>query len=233
MRKTPLVNQQIYHIYNRGVEKRNIFLDEKDYYRFIHDIYEFNDSNPARNLGFHFARLSGNSGKRESRTPRKMLVEVLCFCLMPNHYHLLLKQRTSGGITEFMRKLGTGYTNYFNKKNDRVGSLFQGRYKSVHIKNDQQLFYIPHYIHLNPLDLKYPEWREKKVGSISSSVSYLESYRWSSYLDFIEKANFPFVTQRDLLLKAYESRFGLTYEKAIKGWMKNLNLHLIKDILID
>lgn len=108
----------IVHIYNRGVERRNVFLDEKDYLRFVLNLYEFNDTTPALNVGYHI-----NASPIEVRLqyPRKeQLVDILAFCLMPNHYHLMLKERMENGTTMFMRKLGTGYTNYFNIKYQRV-----------------------------------------------------------------------------------------------------------------
>ena len=161
---------EIYHIFNRGVEKRHIFSNQSDYFRFIHDMFEFNDENPAINLGYYFDSygkrpFAGNLAKSDFaklQMPRKMLVEIFCFCLMPNHYHFIIRQLADNGITEFMRKIGTGYTNYFNTKYQRVGPLFQGKFKAVHIFNQAHLLYLPHYIHLNPLDTSFPEWREKK-----------------------------------------------------------------------
>ena len=173
MKKPQFVNNQIYHLYNRGVEKRKVFLDDGDHFRFIHDLSEFNDIEPAlpSNIQFSLRRPSQftsqcleveplNIGKEGSKKP---LIEILAFCLMPNHYHLLVRQLIDNGITRFMQKLGTGYTMYFNQKNKRVGSLFQGRFKAVPIENERHFLYIPYYIHLNPLGLIEPEWQEKKL----------------------------------------------------------------------
>ena len=117
MQRIKPVYNEIYHIYNRGVEKRQIFLNDRDYLRFIHDLFEFNNQDPARNLYHHTnSHQSWEVGlpniKRETR---KFFVEILTVCLMPNHFHLMVKQKTDDGVTEFMRKLGAGYTNYFNK----------------------------------------------------------------------------------------------------------------------
>lgn len=127
MQKPSFVENQIYHIYNRGVEKRDVFLEDKDYLRFIHDLFEFNDENSALNVVYYFNRQSKEVELQyleKERKPRKLMVEILIFTLMPNHFHLVVKQKRENGIVKFMQKLGTGYTNYFNKKYERVGSLF-------------------------------------------------------------------------------------------------------------
>ena len=129
MKKPPLLENQIYHVYNRGVEKRNIFNDPSDYLRFLHDIFEFNDENPSLNVLYFFNSRSMEVRPQyigEERHTRKPLVEILAFTLMPNHFHFLVRQKSKNGITKFLQKLGTGYTMYFNKKYERVGCLFQG-----------------------------------------------------------------------------------------------------------
>lgn len=238
MQRPTFENDGIYHVYNRGVEKRTVFIKEKDYFRFIHDMYEFNDVNPALNLGFHFDNYGTKLVKSDFtsfRKPRKPLVEILCFCLMPNHYHFMLRQLVDGGITEFMRKIGTGYTNYFNTKRQRVGPLFQGKFKAVHVTKEAHLTYLPHYIHLNPLDLKMPEWREQKIRSPKQALKFLESYRWSSYLDYIGKKNYPSVIQPDFLLtNYYRSPTSLVnYRKEIEDWLADFDLMELQDITIE
>jgi putative transposase len=144
---------------------------------------------------------------------RKRLVDILVFTLMPNHYHLMLRQKAENGITKFMQKLGTGYTMYFNKKNKRSGSLFQGRFKAVHLTNNEHLIYLPHYIHTNPLSLNY--------GG-STSIVFLEKYRWSSFLDYIGVDNFPSITERPYLLEIFggESIYRLHTENCLKNLSK-------------
>ena len=194
---TSFVNNEIYHIYNRGVEKRTVFLKEADYLRFIVDLYEFNDSAPATNSGYFLNR---DSIEVRLQYPKKeKLVEILAFCLMPNHYHLLLRQYVENGITNFMRKLGTGYTNFFNLKYERVGALFQGKFKAVLVEQEAHFIHLPHYIHLNPLELIIPEWKEGGVVNIEKAIKFLEQYRWSSFLDYLEKNNFPTVSDRSFL----------------------------------
>ncbi len=178
---------EIYHIYNRGVEKRNIFMDDRDRFRFIHDLYEFNDKNPAPNSYY----LKSSEVELRKDRNRELLVEILAFCLMPNHFHLMLRQVSENGITEFMRKMGTGYTNYFNTRNERVGPLFQGKYKATLIQKEGHYSILPHYIHLNPLKILMPNWKEKGVKDYRKAINFLENYRWSSFQDYTGKKNFP------------------------------------------
>ena len=233
MQKPQFVENQIYHIYNRGVEKRDIFLDDKDYLRFIHDLFEFNDRDPAFNVAYYFNSKSKEVKSQyleKERKPRKLLVEILLFTLMPNHFHLLLKQKQENGIVKFMQKLGTGYTNYFNKKYDRVGGLFQGRFKAVLINEEAHLIHIPFYFHTNPIDLIYGsstsiDWR--------GQIEFLENYRWSSFLDYIGKKNFPSVTSRKFLLEFWGGE--KEYRKETEKWLheKDENIDKIKEITLE
>ena len=224
---------QVYHVYNRGVDKRKIFLNEEDHLRFIHNLFEFNDQTPAFNMGYSFRAVQNKNTppvKRKTE-PRKLLVDILAFCLMPNHFHLLLRPRVEGGVTLFMHKLGAGYANYFNLKYERSGALFQGRYKSVLVNQEPHFIYLPFYIHLNPLDLATPEWRNKELKDYKKATKFLESYRWSSYLDYIGKPNFPSVTQRDFLLKFFEG--PQNYKSQMDWWLKELSLETISDITLE
>ncbi len=233
MKKPQFIENQIYHIYNRGVEKRNVFLEDKDYFRFIHDLFEFNDEDSAVNVAYYLNNQSKEvelQYLKKERKPRKLLVEILIFTLMPNHFHLVLKQKKEKGIVKFMQKLGTGYTNYFNKKYERVGSLFQGRFKAVLISEDAHFIHLPFYIHTNPLDLYYGsstsiDWQKQ--------IKFLENYRWSSFLDYIGKKNFPSVTSRNFILDFFESE--KKYKKATEEWIKEKeeNLEKIRDIALE
>jgi putative transposase len=118
---------------------------------------------------------------------------------MPNHYHMLVSEKIEDGIPLFMKKLNMGYARHFNEKYKRSGALWQGKYKKLLIERDGHFMYIPYYIHLNPLDLVMPSWRNGKVRKFSNALRYLESYRWSSHLDYIGLKNFPSVTQREFL----------------------------------
>jgi len=217
----------IYHVCNRGVEKRNIFLEEKDYLRAIHNLFEFNDQKPAFNSGRIHLIGSGN----QSIKPRQLLVEILAFCLMPNHFHLLLKPVIDGGLELFVRKFCGGYANYFNTKYQRSGTLFQGRYKLVPVTRDSHFVHLPFYIHLNPLDLIGSGWRNKKINNYDKTIKFLESYRWSSHLDYAGIKNFPSLTQRDFLLEFFGGSRG--YKQSIEQWLRDLDLESVKDISLD
>lgn len=200
MIKPPFVNKEIYHIVNRGVEKRDIFMDDGDRVRFMHHLFSFNDTKTIQNLRRNVFKMN----EVEPRSlEREELVEILAFTLMPNHYHLLLRQRVDGGIVKFMQKLGTGFTMFFNKKYDRVGPLFQGGFKAVLIEKDAHFMYIPHYIHLNPLDLMQKQNKRGRTSFVKQQIEFLENYRWSSFPDYVGKRNFPSITQRKFLLNFF------------------------------
>src|SRR3989339_259722 len=191
MRKTDFLNDNYYHIYNRGADKRQIFSDNLDYVHFIHYLYEFNDSKNIFNCGRNI-----DGGPTSIIKERDALVEIVAFCLMPNHFHLILKQVKDGGITKFMRKLSTGYVMYFNKRNKRSGVLFQGKFKAIPIENDNYLIHLSRYIHINPLEL---------------SDSNLNNYRWSSYLDYIGIKNFPSVINKATINSLFPKEIAYRY----------------------
>ncbi len=162
----PFVNDQFYHIYNRGVEKRAIFEKQWDYSRFIKTIRYYQLPGPKPKLSRF---LMGSIFKPNTD---KKIVDMICYCLMPNHFHFLIKQLKDGGITEFISKLSNSYTKYYNVKYNRVGPLLQGEFKAVLIESDEQLIHVSRYIHLNPI--------------ASFLVKDLNQYRWSSYKEYVE-----------------------------------------------
>lgn len=235
MQKPRLVEDHIYHVYNRGVEKRTIFSETEDYLRFIHDLFEFNDEASVSNALYYFDPKSMRVQSRyvqEERRPRKLLVEILLFTLMPNHYHLLLRQNKENGIVKFMQKLGTGYTMYFNKKYDRVGGLFQGRFKAVMVQMQAHFLHLPFYIHANPLFKKYGgstsiDWR--------NGMKFLEGYRWSSFPDYIGKKNFPSVTSREFLLDFFGGKeaYQRETERLLRECDRDMLLDSIGDVVLE
>ncbi|MBI5644911.1 transposase [Candidatus Kaiserbacteria bacterium] len=201
---------ELFHALNRGVDKRTIFMDERDNTRFVHDLYEFNDASPAINMKYHIAGKKSQSGPGRRPATKKRIVDIHGWCLMKNHYHLLLSEVIEGGMSLFLRKLNVGYANYFNERHKRTGTLFQGRTKKVLIEHDSHFLYILHYIHLNPLDFRTGarKWREGTIDDIASALTHLKKYRWSSYLDYCGEHNFPSVVTMDLfsdVFKNYES----------------------------
>lgn len=182
---------EFWHLIGRGVDKRDVVLDDHDRLRFIHDLYVFNDLNPTPNFVV--------AGRHDDTRKRERLVDIHVFCLMNNHYHLLVSERIEGGISLFMRKLNMGYTKYFNEKYDRSGALWQGKYRKVLIERDAHFLYIPFYIHLNPLDYSNPEWRNGEVKDANKALKTLLKYRWSSHLDYLGIHNFPSVIRIDII----------------------------------
>lgn len=224
-----------YHILSRGVDKRKIFLDEEDYFRGIHDLFEFNDIESVNNLTYFFRKEYKDVRhpyiRLEEKKRRKLLVKIHAFCLMPNHYHLFLSAVVENGISLFMKKFNGGYAHYFNEKYERKGTLFEGRYKKILIETEPHFIYLPYYIHLNPLDLITPEWREKKLNSFNKAVNFLNSYRWSSHLDYSGKKNFPSVTQREFLLEYFGG--SERYKSGINGWLRDLSFSNIEDVMLE
>jgi len=136
---------------------------------------------------------------------------------MPNHFHLLLNQKREGGIVKFMQKLGTGYTMYFNTKNKRDGVLFQGAFKSIPIESDEYLIYLSSYIHLNPVELKEPRWKEEGIKNWKAIGQFLGQYRWSSYPDYLGKKNFPYITNRNFLIEYFGDKEK--YKQFVNSWL--------------
>ena len=199
VKRPPLVNNEIYHIVTRGVEKRIIFQDESDYYRGIFSIYEFNNEKPVLIRDRRRARVREKNGRDQTPAIRKTMVDILAFCLMPNHIHLLVRQLKDNGISKFMKKLGAGYAVYFNKKYNRVGHLFQGRFRAVLVRTTEQLQNTFVYIHVNPTELVETGWKEKGIKEPEKTIKFLENYKWSSYSDYIGRKNFPSLTNRDFI----------------------------------
>ncbi|OHA92842.1 MAG: hypothetical protein A3H52_00260 [Candidatus Zambryskibacteria bacterium RIFCSPLOWO2_02_FULL_39_26] len=187
-RKEALVEGEYYHIYNRGNSKQNIFTDDLDRDRFTKLLYLCNSEKSINFrddiVGKKIDAFDFNRGEE--------LVSIGAWVLMPNHFHLYISPRRRLGdlgeetnsISVFVQKLCTSYSMYFNKKYKRTGKLFEGPFKAVHTKNDVQSKYIFSYIHLNPLKLIDPLWKEKEIRNVKKSIEFLNKYEWSSYLDF-------------------------------------------------
>lgn len=171
---------EYYHLYNRGTEKRLIFRNNKDRDRFLASLYTSNSKSPVH-ISNHDALTLRQLLTLTRDTP---LVEICAYCLMPNHFHLIVREKQQGGISRFMQKLITGYTMYFNLINERTGSLFQGKFKAEHIDNDRYLKYLIAYVHLNPVSIIEPKWKENGIVDRIRAAHYLDSYQYSSFLDY-------------------------------------------------
>ena len=176
---------EYYHIYNRGVDKRQVVKDNEDADRFIKSLEFFNSKEPIISLR---DVISDNDNKTKKSTD--MLVQIICYCLNPNHYHLLLKEIKDGGISEFMKRVGGGYTWYFNNKHKRSGTLFQGRFKSVHIKSNEQLLHVNTYVNLN--------WM---VHKISGETAGKVRSSWNEYMGQISQD----ICKKNIILGQFKS----------------------------
>lgn len=165
-RTTPLVNGEYYHIFNRGSEKRDIFTKPRDYSRFRQTLYYYQFLGPKPSFS-KFSKSDLNSFK-PNRSQK--VVDILCYCLMPNHFHFLVKQLKDHGISTFISQLSNSYTKYFNTRYRRIGPLLQGAFKAVRIETDEQLVHASRYIHLNPV--------------VSGLVKMPQHYDWSSYIGY-------------------------------------------------
>lgn len=225
--KRKIAAGEFYHVYNRGVEKRIVFSDDEDYLHFIHCLYEFNDRDAtlnfshfinaqvARGLSVEYAVQNFREVVRSKE--RKLLVDIICFCLMPNHFHLMIRPLVDDGLPLFMQKLGGGFVKHFNNKYKRVGPLFQGRYKEKHISDDTYFTHCAGYIHRNPLELMPFTGERKGIRFRKSAESFLRAYRWSSYPDCAGEKNFPSVTNPKFLMGMFDNN-AAAYEKFVLDW---------------
>jgi putative transposase len=208
----------IFHLLNRGVEKRKIFLSDENYIRFIHNMRDFNNKDNVT-MSYYNRRKYSDS---EVRPPNKNLVDVVCWCLMPNHPHIMAIEKDEGNISNFSRKIFGGYTMYFNEQNDRSGVVFQGNTKIIQIKKDAHLLYLPFYIHLNPLDLFQSGWKEDGIKDIEGAIKFLEEFRWSNYRDIIGVGNgeFEAITNKKLFFEMFQTN-PKKYKKDLEEWIRS------------
>lgn len=171
---------EFYHIYNRGNGKSTIFFNDSDRRRFQKLLYLCNSDNPVV-----FKTVQSLALDKIERG--ETLVDIGAYCLMPNHFHLLLREKREGGISIFIQKLLTAYSKYLNKKYERTGTLFEGPFRATHVDRDEYLKYLFSYIHLNPVKLIDPNWKENGVANRDSAKRYLDQYSYSSYIDYMGK----------------------------------------------
>lgn len=216
MRNISFADGEYYHIYNRGTDKRAVFLDDQDFERFFQSMEEFNNSDPVGGLfvaSFRkkLLRSSATQLSEESRNEER-LVDIIAYCLNPNHFHLLLKQVSEKGIEKFMQRLGTGYTKYFNHKYDRTGVLFQGKFKAIHVDSNEYLLHVSAYVNLNfrvhQLKDSGAQWRssfgeytgERRGRQLCMTESILGQFRnVKGYRDFAEHSLKGTLERRGLL----------------------------------
>lgn len=185
-----------YHVYNRGVEKRIIFEDEQDYRVFLKYLKEVLSPPDPKNFKATF-NLQGQSYTPPRRPGKNYCdeIDLLAYCLMPNHFHLIVKQKNRDSLEGFMRATMTRYSMYFNKRYDRVGSLFQGRYKAVLVNSEDYLLHLSRYVHLNPF-----EYTNDIVAA------------YSSYADYLGLRKTPWV-KPDIITSMFDGNVGLEFKK--------------------
>lgn len=196
LRKQSFASGEFYHLYNRGTEKRVIFLDEQDYNHFLFLMYICNTEK-----SIELRKISENFDRGET------IVDIGIFCLMPNHFHILVHEKINGGISKYMLKIMTSYSMYFNKKYERTGKLYEGVFKSTHANKDTYLKYLYSYIHLNPAKLIDKNWRENKNRNSAKLLEYIFSYHYSSLQEYVS------------------SKFKIVNPYPFPTYFKNINEH--------
>lgn len=186
----PFSKGEIYHVFNRSIGNIPIFLNQRDYKRAIEVIGFYNYSKPPLRFSY-FNRLTPEEKSQiltELETVRGRQIDLLSFCLMPDHLHFLIKEIEKNGISTFMSNLQNSYAKYFNLKTERHGSLFQSMFKAVRIETEEQLLHVCRYIHINPY-----------VSFLLKKIEELENYPWSSFPDYLGKRNLKFVNSKFIL----------------------------------
>ncbi len=195
-RRETITKGEYYHVFNRGIEKRSIFLKKGDYERFINSLTLFNTDKPSWLVN---DILEAGAGFFPTEVER--LVGLVAYCVNPNHFHLLLKENQENGVATFMKKVCTGYAMYFNKKNERSGILFQGRFKSVHIDSNDLLLYISAYVNCN---------------SEIHNFEKAKDYQWCSFPEYLD--NRKGVCQKGIVLDQFANAINygnFCYDKVV------------------
>lgn len=178
-RKIPLVNGEIYHVFNRGIDRRPTFTTKREFQRAVQTLSFYKFYKQPLSLS-KFLRLDDKKQNKvlDLLLQNKNLIEIFCYCLMPNHFHFLLRQERDQGIAKFLSNLQNSYTRYFNISHERDGSLFLDQFKAVRIETEEQLIHVSRYIHLNP-----------HTGYVVKTLEELENYPWSSFPDYLQENN--------------------------------------------
>jgi|SRR3989344_2753627 len=221
MRRDNLAPGEYYHIFNRGNHKQSIFSDQRDWARLLFLIIYFQSPLNFYNIGRQISyfvkhRMFNIPNDVETDIIKNRTIELVGFTLMPNHFHLILRELKEGGISKYMQRILNAYTKYFNTRHGKVGHLFQGPYKMVHIDDNEQLLYLSTYIHRNPRELK--DWRDKE-----------DSHPWSSYQDYITKNRWNKLLENSIVMEQFKNKNK--YQQFAKtSPAKNL---LDKELMID
>jgi len=207
---------EYYHIYSRGTDKRSIFGNKKDYERFIALLYLCNNADSV-NIS-SFIRGGREMNELLNIKIKETLVDIGAYCLMSNHFHLFIHEKQENGISLFMKKLLTAYSMYYNKKHKRTGGLFEGTFLATHIDDDRYLKYLFSYIHLNPVKMIDPKWKERGIRDIQEAKKHLLTYVYSSYFDYM---NIERKEKKILNRPAFPEYFANSqeFERFIDEWL--------------
>lgn len=221
-RKIPLVTNEIYHVVNRGISLQPTFLTKKDYLRALETIFYYqNEKTTLKYSRFlNLARQERIKLLENLRKKRQFLAEIICLCLMSNHFHLLLKQTVSDGVSKFISNFTNSYTRYFNTKNTRFGPIFQGKFKAVRIESNEQLLHVSRYIHLNPY-----------TSYVVKDLEQIKKYPYSSLPEYLaqSKANFY---EKEVILNQFEN--NLSYWKFLTSQADyQSSLEKIKHLILE
>lgn len=211
----------IFHVINRGVERRKIFLTQADYLRFVHNLQDFNNKEVAY---LSYPKRRRRSEVSPPTTEVDKIVDVLCWSILDNHFHNMIKERCRHGASRFAQKITGGYTMYFNPRHQRSGTLFQGRSKVIPVGSEAHFLHLPFYVLANPLDRFQPKWREQGLKDINRAIEFLTTHRWSAFPDLVGKENFPDVINRKLFFELFdlnEKRFINEFKEWLAGYRKS------------
>jgi putative transposase len=220
-RKIPLVNNEIYHVFNRGCNRQPTFTDRREHLRAEVAIDFYKTSGPPTSLS-KFLKLDKNRQDQVIKIleGNDKLVEIICYCLMPNHFHFLLRQLKQDGISKFLSNFQNSYTRYFNIKQKRDGSLFLDQFKAVRVETEEQLLHVSRYIHLNP-----------HTGFVVKTLEELKNYKWSSFPLYMNGNEWRFVTPQ-LIIGLFKS--SKKYEQFVLDQADyQRKLHEIKHLLLE
>ena len=201
---------EFYHLYNRGTEKRIIFMDTDDWEHFLSLLYLCNNKNPIV-----FRELPHKDLFNVERG--ETLVDIGAYCLMPNHFHILVREKIENGISNFMKKLSTAYSMYFNTKYERTGSLFEGTFKAHHADTDRYLKYLFSYIHLNPVKRIEPDWKTNLRTDSKKIFDYVNTYAYSSFQDYKNERKESIILQKNVFPEYFETKAEVN--KSLIEWL--------------
>ena len=212
---------EYYHVFNRGAHRHLIGKDKADWQRLLFYVLFFQSPRHFKNVArlvSHYSPLSGYPISESDllAVVKDREVEVVCFALMPNHFHLLLREKSAGGISAYLQRVATAYTMYFNTKYGGSGHVFQGRFKTVHVHNNSQLLYLSAYIHRNPRELA--AWKGKEFG-----------YPWSSLQDYATANRWGGLLASDIIA----TQFGATRNSNYADFVRSSTAKILKEELSD